>query len=58
MTSARLAASWCYGDIAVPDEKGATHIGDLQDDIAQGRSDRLAYFAFDLLHLDGRDLRG
>jgi bifunctional non-homologous end joining protein LigD len=46
------------GEIAVPDEKGATHIGDLQDDIAQGRSDRLAYFAFDLLHLDGRDLRG
>jgi bifunctional non-homologous end joining protein LigD len=46
------------GEIAVPDEKGATHIGDLQDDIAQGRSDRLAYFAFDLLHLDGHDLRG
>jgi bifunctional non-homologous end joining protein LigD len=46
------------GEIAVPDEKGATHISDLQDDIAQGRSDRLAYFAFDLLHLDGHDLRG
>jgi bifunctional non-homologous end joining protein LigD len=46
------------GEIAIPDEKGATHIGDLQDDIAQGRSDRLAYFAFDLLHLDGHDLRG
>jgi bifunctional non-homologous end joining protein LigD len=46
------------GEIAVPDEKGTTHIGDLQDDIAQGRSDRLAYFAFDLLHLDGHDLRG
>jgi bifunctional non-homologous end joining protein LigD len=46
------------GEIAVPDEKGATHIGDLQDEIEQGRSDRLAYFAFDLLHLDGHDLRG
>jgi bifunctional non-homologous end joining protein LigD len=46
------------GEIAVPDEKGATHISDLQDDIAQGCSDRLAYFAFDLLHLDGHDLRG
>jgi bifunctional non-homologous end joining protein LigD len=46
------------GEIAVPDERGATHIGDLQDDIAQGRSDRLAYFAFDVLHLDGHDLRG
>ena len=46
------------GEVAVPDEKGATHIGDLQDDIAQSRSDRLAYFAFYLLHLDGHDLRG
>jgi bifunctional non-homologous end joining protein LigD len=44
--------------IAVLDEKGATRIGDLQDDIAQGRSDRLAYFAFDLLYLDGHGLRG
>jgi ATP-dependent DNA ligase len=40
------------------DEKGATHIGDLQDEIARGRGDRLAYFAFDLLYLDGHDLRG
>jgi bifunctional non-homologous end joining protein LigD len=45
------------GEIAVPDEKGATHIGDLQDELSSGSGDRLAYFAFDLLHLDGRDLR-
>jgi bifunctional non-homologous end joining protein LigD len=46
------------GEIAVPDERGATHIGDLQEALARGDSDRLAYFAFDLLHLDGRTLRG
>src|SRR5215467_14477865 len=45
------------GEIAVPDERGVTHIGDLQDAIAGRQADRLAYFAFDLLHVDGHDLR-
>jgi ATP-dependent DNA ligase len=31
------------GEIAVPDEGGCTHIGDLQDDVARGRRERLAY---------------
>jgi hypothetical protein len=30
------------GEIAVPDEKGATHIGDLQDELARGNDDRHA----------------
>ena len=46
------------GEIAVPDDRGVTQMGDLQDAIARRRPDRLAYFAFDLLHLDGHDLRG
>jgi hypothetical protein len=46
------------GEIAVPNEKGATHIGDLQDEIAQGQGERLAYFAFNMLHFNGHDLRG
>src|SRR5207245_6602784 len=45
------------GEIAVPDDRGVTQIGDLQDAIARRRPERLAYFAFDLLHLDGHDLR-
>jgi bifunctional non-homologous end joining protein LigD len=45
------------GEIAVPDDRGVTHISDLQDAIAGRRPERLAYFAFDLLHLDGHDLR-
>jgi bifunctional non-homologous end joining protein LigD len=44
------------GEIAVPDARGVTHIDGLNDAIA-GRSEQLAYFAFDLLHLDGQDLR-
>jgi bifunctional non-homologous end joining protein LigD len=42
------------GEIAVPDERGATHIGDLQEALARGAGDRLAYVAFDALYLDLR----
>jgi bifunctional non-homologous end joining protein LigD len=45
------------GEIAVPDERGVTHITDLQDALLAKRTDRLAFFAFDLVHFDGRDLR-
>ena len=46
------------GEIAVPDERGVTHIDGLTEALRQRRPERLAYFAFDLLHLDGHDLRG
>jgi bifunctional non-homologous end joining protein LigD len=45
------------GEIAVPDGRGVTHIGHLQDALDGRQPDRLAYFAFDLLYLDGHDLR-
>ena len=45
------------GEIAVPDERGVTHIDALTKAMRQRRPERLAYFAFDLLHLDGHDLR-
>jgi bifunctional non-homologous end joining protein LigD len=45
------------GEIAVPDERGVTHIDALSEAIAARRPERLAFFAFDLLHLDGHDLR-
>jgi bifunctional non-homologous end joining protein LigD len=45
------------GEIAVPDERGVTHIDLLTQAMRQCRPERLAYFAFDLLHLDGHDLR-
>jgi bifunctional non-homologous end joining protein LigD len=46
------------GEIAVLDDRGVTHIGGMQDAIFGHRPELLAYFAFDLLHLDGYDLRG
>jgi bifunctional non-homologous end joining protein LigD len=46
------------GEIAVPDARGVTHIADaLNIAIAERQPERFAYFAFDLLHLDGHDLR-
>jgi bifunctional non-homologous end joining protein LigD len=45
------------GEIAVPDERGVTHIDLLQAASGRYGSDRLAYFAFDLLYIDGHDLR-
>lgn len=45
------------GEIAVPDERGVTHIDALTEAMRLRKPERLAYFAFDLLHLDGHDLR-
>src|SRR5215467_11430642 len=45
------------GEIAVPDDRGVTHLDALSDAISERPPERLAYFAFDLLHLDGHDLR-
>jgi bifunctional non-homologous end joining protein LigD len=44
------------GEIAAPDEKGVTHLDGLNEAIDSRLPERLAYFAFDLLHLDGHDL--
>lgn len=45
------------GEIAIVAPDGTTSFGALQRAISDGRG-ALTYFAFDLLHLDGRDLRG
>jgi DNA primase len=45
------------GEVVVLDERGASNRHELQRDIDAGRSDRLLYFVFDLLYLNGFDLR-
>jgi bifunctional non-homologous end joining protein LigD len=45
------------GEIAVLDARGISDFHQLQTDLAQSRTDRLVYFAFDLLYLKGQDLR-
>jgi bifunctional non-homologous end joining protein LigD len=44
------------GEIAVADKEGHTDFGALQDALSGGKG-RMAYYLFDLLELDGEDLR-
>jgi bifunctional non-homologous end joining protein LigD len=45
------------GEIVVHRDNGASDFSALQEDLSLSRSDRFVYYAFDLLHLDGHDLR-
>jgi bifunctional non-homologous end joining protein LigD len=45
------------GEVISGDEKGAANFSQLQDDLSKSRYDRMAYYVFDLLFLDGYDLR-
>ncbi len=44
------------GEIAVADADGRTDFGALQNALSE-ETGRMAYYLFDLLHLDGEDLR-
>lgn len=46
------------GEIVVERDSGASDFSALQQDLSEGRSDRFVFYAFDLLYLDGSDLRG
>ncbi len=45
------------GELVVENGHGASDFAALQADLAEGRKDRFVYYAFDLLFLDGYDLR-
>jgi bifunctional non-homologous end joining protein LigD len=45
------------GEIVVEDASGVSDFSALQADLAEGRADRFVYYAFDLLHDAGEDLR-
>ncbi|ODN68513.1 DNA ligase D [Methylobrevis pamukkalensis] len=45
------------GELVVETASGASDFSALQADLKEGRSDRFVFYAFDLLHLDGHDLR-
>lgn len=46
------------GEVVVETEDGTTSFAELVADLKAGVSDRMIYYAFDLLHLNGIDLRG
>ncbi len=45
------------GELIVEGSSGASDFSALQSDLSEGRTDRLVLFLFDLLYLDGHDLR-
>ncbi|HMR33644.1 MAG TPA: DNA ligase D [Geminicoccaceae bacterium] len=45
------------GELVVETDGGASDFSALQADLSAGRTDRFAFYAFDVLHLDGYDLR-
>jgi bifunctional non-homologous end joining protein LigD len=46
------------GELVSESGSGASEFSLLQADLSEGRTDRFVYYAFDLLYLDGFDLRG
>lgn len=45
------------GELVVETGNGASDFSALQADLSTGRTERFVFYAFDLLHLDGYDLR-
>lgn len=45
------------GELVVETATGASDFSALQADLSEGRSDRFVFYVFDLLYLDGYDLR-
>jgi len=45
------------GEAVVVDEQGISSFQSLQEALSEGRGDEIIYFAFDLLYLNGSDLR-
>jgi bifunctional non-homologous end joining protein LigD len=45
------------GEVIVPTETGLSDFGALESDLGKKRSDRFIFYAFDILYIDGLDLR-
>jgi bifunctional non-homologous end joining protein LigD len=58
LASLKARAAYIDGEVVVLDQSGVSRFGGLQQALSEGRAERMLYFTFDLLHLDGRDLRG
>jgi bifunctional non-homologous end joining protein LigD len=53
-----LGSAILDGELIVEDSAGISSFNDLVSDLKKGRLDRLRYYVFDLLYLNGVDLRG
>jgi bifunctional non-homologous end joining protein LigD len=54
----RARETYIDGGVAVLDEAGVSDFGVLQEALSEGRAEKLVYFGFDLLHLNGHNLMG
>ncbi|HLZ66914.1 MAG TPA: DNA ligase D [Aliidongia sp.] len=52
-----VEAALIDGELVVENANGASDFSALQADLSEGRTDRFVFYAFDLLYLDGYDLR-
>ena len=52
-----VASAWLDGEVVAMDDKGRTSFQRLQNALDATRTQNLSYLAFDLLYLDGYDLR-
>jgi len=52
-----LGTALIDGEMVVETDSGASDFSALQTDLSEGRSERFLFYGFDLLHLDGYDLR-
>lgn len=50
-------SAWIDGEVVSPDPKGISSFANLQSALSTGSTGALVFFAFDLLFLDGFDLR-
>jgi bifunctional non-homologous end joining protein LigD len=60
--TAPMAELDCYvaiidGEVIVPTDTGLSDFGALESDLGKKRSDRFIFYAFDIMYLDGFDLR-
>ncbi|MGH8798858.1 MAG: non-homologous end-joining DNA ligase, partial [Casimicrobiaceae bacterium] len=53
-----VETAWLDGEVAALDAQGRTSFQSLQNALSAANGQNLAYLAFDLLYLDGFDLRG
>jgi bifunctional non-homologous end joining protein LigD len=56
---AKLAAETALidGELVAQGDDGISSFSQLQEDLKNGRYDRMAFYVFDLMHLDGDDLK-
>src|SRR5690606_24168366 len=57
LSKIKADSAWLDGEIVSLDSEGRSNFGLLQEDLKSNRQSNLVYYIFDLLELDGEDIR-